>query len=51
MDARKLAMSQSVSARRSNVPSASLDGRGYMADAAASQFTQAMNHMVRCIAL
>jgi serine/threonine-protein kinase Chk1 len=45
-DARKIALSQQVSARRSNFPSASLDGRGVAAGAAGSQFTQALNHMV-----
>jgi serine/threonine-protein kinase Chk1 len=45
-DPRKIALSQQISARRGNVPSASLDGRGVAAGAAASQFTQAMNHMV-----
>ncbi|UZJ54425.1 hypothetical protein CBS101457_003745 [Exobasidium rhododendri] len=46
-DARKIALSQQISARRSNVPSASLDGRGIAAGAAGSQFTQAMNHMTQ----
>ena len=45
-DARKMALSQQISARKDNVPSASLDGRGVAAGAAGSQFTQAMNHMV-----
>lgn len=45
-DARRFAMSQQVSARRRNVPSASFDPRGFTAGAAASQFTQAMNYMV-----
>lgn len=47
-NARHLAMSQQVSARRDNVPPASAaDGAGLVAGAASSQFTQAMNHMTQ----
>ena len=46
-DPKKIAMSQQISARRNNVPSASIDGLGMAAGAASSQFTQAMNHMTQ----
>lgn len=46
-DPRRMALSQQISARRNDVPSASMDGLGMAAGAASSQFTQAMNHMTQ----
>lgn len=46
-DALKVALSQQISARRNNIPNATLDGLGMAAGAASSQFTQAMNHMTQ----
>jgi serine/threonine-protein kinase Chk1 len=46
-DPRRIALSQQITSRSHNVPSSTLDGLGVAAGAAGSQFTQAMNHMVR----
>lgn len=49
-DPRRIALSQQITSRSHNVPSSTMDGLGVAAGAAGSQFTQAMNYMVRTTA-